>query len=378
MKEYWGKARQLAITAVIAVSMLSLFMPSPVQAQGMGLSGNFYRQHFELCPGETSPEADIYVVVSNPTDSAIRVKMVAVTPEGVQILPSQDDFALEAGGQQKVNIRVQVSQQAVPGEYTIVISAEAYREGTGIKITAAAQQEATLSVLGEAGRVTITAVTDKGEPFPALVGVYQEVAGELSEIRPLKKGKLEARLVPGDYIAQAHYQDIKLAEESFSLAADEEKEITLVCYTLLLSEFSVSPVYSDSGELASARIEYTIANLLEPLKDVKAVLKVEIDDKPLDEVELVSFSNIDIGTSGGNYNYIPSQGWKKNHSYSFVIELYAAGELRYQSPPQELTYGKAGAGLPGGMSWPMIGGIIAGVAIITVVVVSVRRRRRDN
>ena len=72
----------------------------------MGLSGNFYRQHFELSPGETSPEADIYVVVSNPTDSPLMVKMVAVTPEGVQILPSQDEFPLEAGGQQKVNIKV--------------------------------------------------------------------------------------------------------------------------------------------------------------------------------------------------------------------------------------------------------------------------------
>ena len=202
-----------------------------------------------------------------------------------------------------------MSQQAVPGEYTIVISAEARREGTGIKITAAAQQQATLSVLGEAGRVTITAVTDEGEPFPALVGVYQEVAGELSEIRSPQKGKLEARLNPGDYIAQAHYQDIKLAEESFSLAADEEKEITLVCYTLCLPEFSVSPIYSDSGELASARIEYTIANLLEPLNDVKAVLKVELDGQPLDEVELMSFSKLDVGSTSGSYNYIPGQGW---------------------------------------------------------------------
>ena len=374
-------ARSYLAPAILIMLVLSLFFPTSVQAQGMGLSGNFYRQHFELSPGETSLEEDVYVLVSNPSDSSVRVKMVTQTPEGVEFLLSQDDFTLAPGGEQKVNISVQVSQQAVPGEYTLNISAEAYREGTGIKVTAGAQQQAKLSILGEAGTVIITAVTDEGDSFSALVGVYQEIEGKLSEIRSPQKGRLEARLTPGDYIAQAHCQDIKVAEESFSLVADEEKEVTLVCYTLCLSDFSVSPTYSNDGELLSAKVAYTIANLDKPLKEVKAVLKVELDGKPLDETELTSFSNLDVGTTGGSYNYSPALGWQKNHAYSFTIELYAGDKLRYQSPPQELIPGQtrpAGAApAKPPINWHVVGGIIAGVVVMAVAVLLIKRRRAN-
>ena len=382
-------ARIYLAPALLIVLVLSLLLPAPVLAQGVGLSGNFYRQHFELSPGETSLGEDVYVVVSNPSDSPVRVKMVTETPADVMLLLTQDDFTLNPGGEQKVNINVEASPQAVPGEYTITISAEAYREGTGIKVTSGGQQVATLSILGESGRVIISSVTQDGEPFPAVIGIYQEVDGELTEVRPLQKSKLEARLVPGDYLAQAHSQNVKLAEESFSLAADEEKEITLVCYTLCLADFSVSPVYSSDDKLTSAKIAYTIANLDKLLKDVRAVLKVELDGKPLDETELISFSRLDVGSTGGSYNYIPAQGWQEKHTYSFIIELYVGGKLRYQSAPQELTPGQTqpagpaptSAPLPTSpaakppISWPVLGGIIAGVVVIVVVVLLVRRRR---
>ena len=372
MRVCFQGARSYLAPAILVVLVLSLLLPAPVLAQGVGLSGNFYRQHFELSPGETS-SGDVYVVVSNPSGSPVRVKMVTETPAGVTLLLTQDDFTLAAGEQKRLDIGIKASSDAVPGEYTLALAAEAYREGTGIKVTGGSQQQAALSIMGESGKVIITTVTQEGEPFAASIGIYQEINGELSSVRPPQKSKLEARLTPGDYVTQARYQNIKVAEESFSLAADEEKEITLVCYTLCLANFTVSPVYSDSGEIASARINYTIANLHKPLKDVRAVLKVELDGKPLDETELISFSTLDVGSRSGSYSYIPAQGWQKHHTYSFIIELYARGKLYYQSPPQELTPGQGG--FPGGLSWPMLGGIIAGVAIIAGVVFFVRRRK---
>ena len=376
MRVCFQGARGYLAPAILIVLVLNLLLPAPVLAQGVGLSGNFYRQHFELSPGETSLGEDVYVVVSNPSDSLIRVKMVTETPAGVELLLTQDDFTLNPEGEQKVNINVEASPQTVPGEYTITVSAEAYREGTGIKITGGGQQVATLSILGESGRVIIISVTQDGEPFPAIIGVYKEVDGELSLVRPEQRSRLEARLIPGDYLAQAHFQDIKLAEESFSLATDEEKDITLVCYTLCLADFLVSPVYSSDDKLTSAKIAYTIANLDKLLKDVRAVLKVELDGKSLDETELISFSRLDVGSTDGSYNYIPAQGWQEKHTYSFIIELYVGDELRYQSPPQELTPGQTQpAGLPGEINWFIIGGIIAGVAITAGVVLFIKRRR---
>jgi accessory gene regulator protein AgrB len=53
MKGHWKKASQVAVIAILVVLMLSLFLPAPAPAQGLAMSGNFYRQHFELIPGET-------------------------------------------------------------------------------------------------------------------------------------------------------------------------------------------------------------------------------------------------------------------------------------------------------------------------------------
>ena len=360
------------------VMAFTLLFSVPVLAQGVGLSGNFYRQHFELSPGETS-SGDVYVLVSNPTSSPVRVKMVTEAPLGVELLLTQDDFTLDPEGEQKVNITVEVGSNAAPGEYTITISAEAYREGTGIKITGGGQQQATLSILGESGLVIISSVTQDGEPFPAIIGVYKEVDGELSLVRPEQRSRLEARLIPGDYLAQAHFQNMKLAEESFSLATDEEKAITLVCYTLCLADFSVSPIYSSDDKLTSAKIAYPTANLDKLLKDVRAVLKVGLDGKPLDETELISFSRLDVGSAGGSYNYIPAQGWQEDVTYSFTMELYVGDKLRYQSLPQELTPGQTQPAGPApakpAVSWPLVGGIIAGVVIVGLLIFLLIRRR---
>jgi hypothetical protein len=375
-------ARQRLAPAVFIAAALALFVSAPAQAQGLGLSGNFYRQHYELAPGESLPTGDVYVVVSNSGDSPLVVNMVTDTPPGVTLSLSEESFTLALGAKQQVYVGVQVSEQASPGEYTLAISAEAQRQGTGIKITTGTQQQAKLSVLGESGRVIITAVTETKEPFPALVGIYQETNDGLAELRPPQTGSLEARLAPGDYVIQASYQDIKLAEEGFSLADGEEKDITLVCPTLLLSDFSVSPVNTDEGKLASARIGYTIANLAKPLADVRAVLRVTLDGQPLDETELASFSLLDPGSREGSATYIPAQGWQDDHTYGFTMGLYAGDSLRYESPTEKLVVGEpsqsaaTSSGASASNNRPVIIGAIAGTAATVGAVLGIRRRRR--
>ena len=86
MRVYFPGARIYLAPAILIVLVLGLLLPAPVLAQGVGLSGNFYRQHFELSPGETSSGDDAYVVVSNPSDSPVRVKMVTEAPAGVTLL----------------------------------------------------------------------------------------------------------------------------------------------------------------------------------------------------------------------------------------------------------------------------------------------------
>ncbi|MDD5038300.1 MAG: hypothetical protein PHN78_03185 [Dehalococcoidales bacterium] len=377
--------------------VLGLVFPTTVAlAQGLGLSGNFYKQHYELSPGQSSSDGDTYVVVTNPDDNPVRVKMITDAPAGVVIHLTQDDFSLVAGEQQKVNITIEASTQAIPGDYILTITAEAVREGTGIKVTAGTQQQAPLSVLGEGGQVTINTVNEEGEDFSLGINIFEKTGSDLTRVRS-GQGTLVSRLKPGEYVTKALHQEIVLTEQAFSLADKENKEITLICPTVCVSDFTLTPNHSSDNKLISLKIGYTIINLQKPLPDVKAVLKVKLDDHDLDETELTSFSQMDVGSRSGTYNYSPAQGWQQEHKYSFIVELYSKDNLRYRSQQQDLVAGvvvpsSVPAVSPQGteeilppqdntnnlfsaVNWVLVGSIIGGVVIITVIVILLIRRR---
>lgn len=377
-RKWW--ARHLAHLIPIIV-LLSLLPVSPVQAGGMGISGTFSGQHFQLIPGESLSTPDIYVVVFNNTDSDMVVKLVSQTPSGVELILSTTDFMLSSGSQQRIEVGIAVSGEAVPGEYILTLTAEASPEGEGIKLAGAAQLQAKLTIFGEAGSVVLSTITPEGEPFPATLKLYREVEGRTLPYSHSETGRLETRLPPGDYLAEASFQGTKVAEESFALAADEEKEITLVARTISLAGFAVVPnYYTETGELAFAKIVYTISNLYQPLKDVKAVLKVTLDGQTVEEVELISLPTLNVGKTAGSSNYIPTEGWQKNSTYSFRIDLYSHGKLYTQSPveematePAEETAAKSAEGASTAINWPVIGGIV-GVVVIALMAILIRRR----
>ena len=372
-RHVWRGAGHLAPFLFLAL-LLCLFLPAPAQAQGLSFAGNFGSQHFYLLLGETTPEdADVFVIIGNTGDSPVTVEITTPNlPLQVELLLPGRNFTLEPGESQRLDIGVRVGQEATPGDYTIILSAATYSPGTGIKVGVGGQAQATLTILGEAGTVVIRAVDPEGKPFPATLGVYKEIAGELSLVYPLQRSSLETKLAPGNYLARAYYENITVTEEEFSLAADERKEIDLVCYSPCLTKFTLSPVYSAEGVLVSARITYGIANLLQPVDNFTVLLKVSVDNRASDSAELLSRPTLGVGeTASGVDSYSPAEGWQKGRTYRFVIEFQVGGELYYQSPAKALTP----AGMPGGVNWAIIGGIIAAVVVVAVVVYLVRRPR---
>lgn len=372
--KWW--ARRLAHLIPI-ILVLSLVLSTPVQAGGIGISGTFSGQHFQLVPGESLSAPDIYVVVFNNSDSEMRVKLTPQTPSGVELILSTVDFLLPPGSQQRIEVGVSVDLEAAPGEYILTLTAEACPEGEGIKLAGAAQMQAKLTIFGEAGRLLLSTVTTEGEPFRATVKLYRKAEGQTLPCGHSETGKLEARLTPGDYLAEAYLQDTKVAEESFTLAADEEKEITLVARTVFIAGFTVVPnYYTETGELAFAKIVYTINNLYQPLKEVKAILEVKLEGQAVEEVELISLPSLDVGQTGGSSNYVPTEGWQSG-TYSFKIELYSQGKLYTQSLAQEMS-AEAAEGGSTAINWPLIGGIVGGVVVIIALVMLLRRRRASS
>ena len=345
-------ARHLAVLIPV-VMVFSLFLPAPVHAEGgIAISGNFYRQHFRLFPGESLISPDIYVMAFNNSDADMRVAMSIQAPPGVELILSHVEFTLPPGDQQKIDVGIELSPDAVPGKYEVGITADSYPENAegGFTLAGAAQQEADLTIFGEAGSVSVVTLTHEEEPFTGIVRIFEQIDSERILCGYSNTGTLNMRLEPGDYVVECYLDDTKVAEDSFTLAADEEKTITLIARTAFIVGFSAVPnYYTESKELAFANLEYTIKNIYQPLDDIEVIFKVNLDGTLIDEISVFSLSTLSTGNTAASYNnYIPPEGWQSG-SYGFVMELYVQGEPYNQSQEVLISAKIAQAEPPGGI-----------------------------
>ena len=376
-------SRKVACLALLLL-LTSFCWGLPVQAAGgFAMSGSFYAQEFELPQGSSLRAPDVYVVVFNNTDADFNVRMTPETPFGVDLILSEDDFWLKSGEQNKVDIGIDVGQEAIPGEYKIGVTAEPYTQGTtGIQIVGAAGQEAKLTITGEAASVAIITVSPDDEPVPAMVRLYRQAEGKTFDIGSSETGSLKARVSPGIYETLAYVAGKAVAEESFDISANEEKEIHLTVKTVFFEGFGIVPNYhKDTGELAMAKIVYAVNNLLQAFPEAEVRLKVSHEGTPLDEVTLVNLSPLEKGKLELNYNYIPSEDWKQG-VYRFKLELNIGGEVYTASPEKEIEVEDITGnpvedstdGTGNALTWPLVPGITGGVALLAIIIVLVKRR----
>jgi len=144
-----SRATGATASALAMMSALLTFVlfAAPAVAQGLGFSGDFYRQEYVLAQGETSGDIEAFVIVDNPGTEQINVKMHTETPDGVTIILPEEDFVLQPGGNRRLDVVVNVSKQAALGQFTITVWAEAYREGGGIQVAGGGMQKAKLTIV---------------------------------------------------------------------------------------------------------------------------------------------------------------------------------------------------------------------------------------
>ncbi len=321
---------------------------APVQAQGgFAMSGSFYSQKLELPQGTSLRTPDIYVVVFNNSDDDINVKMTTNTPPGVTLVLEEYEFPLTAHSQKKVDVGVDIGMEAVPGDYTIGVTAEPYKTGgTGIQIVGGAGQDADLTITGDYGVVNISTVSPSGVPVPARIVLYRTYSTQENfEIARSETGELDLNVSPGDYFTCAFISGKQLAEENFSVAADETKSVTMAVKTVYFQGFEVVPVTQrDTGEMVMANVVCSINNLLDAFSDVKVNLIVTSDTQQ-ENLNILNMSRLEQSQTEVNYNYIPSDGWQTG-VYLFKLELEIGGEVYTASQAKGLTIDETGqAGL---------------------------------
>ena len=101
--------------------------------------------------------------------------------------------------------------------------------------------------------------------------------------------------------------------------------------------FSVTPQYdAATNKLTSAAVSYLVRNSGLPLSQVDLVLKVSLDNAPLEDVPLQSPAQLLAGDTSGSLDYVPAPGWQSG-TYTFRIEMAAGGKLYTTSPEQQVT-----------------------------------------
>jgi hypothetical protein len=370
-----SRRRWLAVAA--AIGLLSVIVAVPVLAQSVAMSGSFYRHHFQLVPGESMHAPDVYVVVFNHGEEDLTVSLVSQAPPSVAVVLAERDFVLGPGEEKQVTVGVEAGLDAIPGDYVITITAHVETEGEGIAVVGAAQQQARLSILGEAGLVSIEIVDCFGDPLPVEVHLCRVQGDEAVPCGFASNGLLDAKLVPGEYVVQAFYNDIELAKEKFTLVAGDDKTVTVVANTIFIRGFTVVPnFHNESGDIAFARIVYTIDNAYQPRDDVRARLAVSRDGVLVEEDEIFSLPTLSPGNMEGSYNYTPADGWR-NGLYSFTLSLTADGSAcaEEQVRVMEVVAGTGGTSVAT-IAVSVVGGLL--VLAVAVWWLVLRRRRFDD
>ncbi len=160
---------------LLLLALVSAVLPgSTTHAQdgiGVAMTGTFYTQVFEIPLGAEVSAPSVYVVVFNHGEEESLFNMSGEAPFGVEVVFSEDEFALPPGGQKKVFITVRVSENAVPGQYELVarVTKVAAEVEDQVAITVAVDQRADLIIGGESAIVNVQVVSPSGEPVVAVV-----------------------------------------------------------------------------------------------------------------------------------------------------------------------------------------------------------------
>ena len=353
------------------------------QEVGIAMAGTFSQQEFELPQGTEVSSPSVYVVVFNHTADEMKIQILFEAPFGVEVLFDHAIFLLLPGGEQKVYITVKVTEDAVPGEYEIVVTAEATpKEGEGLKIATASAQKASLVVTGESALIYARVVSPDGNPLKAQVRLFKVIEDKLNELALSETGILEAKISPGVYKVIAYIAGRTLAEETVEVKAGDSKEIILVMRTVYFEQFGIEPNYNPDTELlAFIRIVYSINNLYQAVSNAEVTLVVNHDDNLLEQVSLILLSRLDMGRTGGSYSYVPAEGWQAGN-YSLKLELYIEGDFYNDSSEEELLVTLPAAPLGLNVVWWIVAGaasiVIAIVIVIVIVIIPVARRRREE
>ncbi len=305
---------------------------------GIGMSGSFYTYNNISIPrGGHLSTAEMYIVVYNYIDKPILVNLTSSSPPFIKVVFSinQTNFTLKPGEHKRIQVSLQVLENATPGIYKVSVTAQRiFKEKPGgpVIIQPAATQSINVRIVGEYSIINVYALDPAGKiARNALLRLYRITKTGRIPLVDSHNGELHVKTIPGKYYVEAYLSGELVAGRSFEVAPYENKTINLLLKIVYFEYFSVKPVFTN-GKLVAAHLHAIIKNVYKNLNNITIYLIVSYKGKEIDRRVIVKSSMLVLGRNEYEFDYVPSQGWRPGN-YTFTMKIYGfGGKLLAQSP----------------------------------------------
>lgn len=369
-----GSPRGIIALCALILSLVMLFssgffFPSVTlaESQGIAVSDTFSGRIYEIPTGSSASSSEVFLTVISEYTYNIGVKMTCITPVGVNINLSENDFTLEPGQNKKIDITIEVTSDAAAGNHTISIKITPYIANPGgVQLLTEIIRSASLRVIGDSANVTLLAVSPDDTPVTAELRLFKLIEGRNQEVAyDISTSSLNAIVAPGTFLAQAYVGSQLLDEETFEIAANEDKTIKLTAGTIYFENPGVIRFNNSEGELEYAHIYYTLRNVYQTVDQADVYLEVLFNGNKIAERGPYSFISFgpDPGRAPGFFDYTPTSG---DGLYIFQLKLYI-GNVFYGSSPEipfELDDNGGSSATDDNSNIPLIIGIVCSVVIL--------------
>ncbi len=320
---------------IVLLALLST-MQKAGAVSGLGVSGSFGSHHFIMIPGETMAASGVEVIFFNNTASDMDLALEGRGPSGIRFFFEAQEVRVKAKSSLRVPVSFKLSDVQGLGDSEISVVAHIVSQpGSGISWNGFAQLRARLTVLAQAGEVSIRVQNVRQTPISADLVLVR--LNEDKTQTPIRDGYTEGfteRLVPGTYQITALKQGVIIAQNRFELKDKEVLQLTLTARFVSIPVFLAGPQNEPSGQIRNVSVAYTLLNLDQPEKNVRMVLRFEKDGQLLEVLDLMSLPELYVGESSGRLSISPMAGFT-NAKYTLTLSLYSEeGLLLAESAPQ--------------------------------------------
>lgn len=333
------------ILSIVLIALSTLTVTSAQAVDGVGGGASFDSQSvYPFVAGLTS-EIPLSFFVQNLGDTPVEVSLGGETPAGISYVPLQEDIILNPGAATNFAFAVRVGEETPPGDYELVPSMRPEidfdSEGGSTFLPGIAGQ-LVAKVVGASADVSITARNFfTGTPVRGTLSLFYADTPTLPvKIAESNEAVLNAKVVPGNYVARFDVAGLQTVEQEFSILKGESKEVVIEVRGLQFTLASAQPRTDRNGNIIAAELVAVVRNDLTRIED-PASLEVEItrDGNPIETLIMAQYPELAEGVTQQRLSYTPDGGfagglWEfqfKLRSTDFVLEAPDVESFRVPS-----------------------------------------------